>query len=268
VKKLGLIAGNGKFPLIFAEQARKEGYSLVAVAHRGETVKEIEDLLEDVTWIYVGQLGKMIRTFLRAGITEAVMAGGIHKVKFLENFRPDLRGVKFLARIKSKDDDALLRGVAEELESEGIKILNSTLCVPQIVASEGVLTRRAPSAAEWEDVRFGFGVAKEIGRLGIGQTIVVKKQIVVAVEALEGTDAAIERGGKLARSGFVVVKVSKPDQDLRCDVPAVGVATLRQLRETGGTVLAVEAGKTILLEKDLFLKQAEDFGISVVALRD
>jgi DUF1009 family protein len=268
VKKLGLIAGNGKFPLIFAEQARKEGYSLVAVAHRGETVKEIEDLLEDVTWIYVGQLGKMIRTFLRAGITEAVMAGGIHKVKFLENFRPDLRGVKFLARIKSKDDDALLRGVAEELESEGIKILNSTLCVPQIVASEGVLTRRAPSAAEWEDVRFGFGVAKEIGRLGIGQTIVVKKQIVVAVEALEGTDAAIERGGKLARSGFVVVKVSKPDQDLRFDVPAVGVATLRQLRETGGTVLAVEAGKTILLEKDLFLKQAEDFGISVVALRD
>ena len=147
MKKLGLIAGNGKFPLIFAEQARKEGYSLVAVAHRGETVKEIEDLLEDVTWIYVGQLGKMIRTFLRAGITEAVMAGGIHKVKFLENFRPDLRGVKFLARIKSKDDDALLRGVAEELESEGIKILNSTLCVPQIVASEGVLTRRAPSAA-------------------------------------------------------------------------------------------------------------------------
>lgn len=268
MKKLGLIAGNGKFPLIFAEQARKEGYSLVAVAHRGETVKEIEDLLEDVTWIYVGQLGKMIRTFLRAGITEAVMAGGIHKVKFLENFRPDLRGVKFLARIKSKDDDALLRGVAEELESEGIKILNSTLCVPQIVASEGVLTRRAPSAAEWEDVRFGFGVAKEIGRLGIGQTIVVKKQIVVAVEALEGTDAAIERGGKLARSGFVVVKVSKPEQDLRFDVPAVGVATLTQLREAGGTVLAVEAGKTILLEKDLLLKQAEDFGISVVALRD
>ncbi len=268
MKKLGLIAGNGKFPIIFAEQAKKEGYSLVAVAHRGETLEAIDELLDDVTWIYVGQLGKMIRTFLRAGITEAVMAGGIQKVKFLENFRPDLRGAKFLAGIKSKDDDALLRGVAEELESAGIKILKSTLCVPQIVAAEGVLTRRAPSASEWEDVRFGFHVAKEIGRLGIGQTIVVKRQMVVAVEALEGTDAAIERGGKLAKSGFTVVKVSKPDQDLRFDVPAVGVATLARLREAGGSVLAVEAGKTILLEKDRFIKQAEDFDIAVVALHD
>ncbi|HXV81736.1 MAG TPA: UDP-2,3-diacylglucosamine diphosphatase LpxI, partial [Candidatus Binatia bacterium] len=173
-----------------------------------------------------------------------------------------------LARIKTKDDDALLRGVAEELESSGIRILQSTLCVPQIVASQGVLTRHAPSPAEWEDVRFGFRVGKEIGRLGIGQTIVVKRQIVVAVEALEGTDAAIERGGQLAKSGFVVVKVSKPDQDLRFDVPAVGVATIKRMREAGGAVLAVEAGKTILLEKAQFIKQAEDFGISVVALSD
>jgi UDP-2,3-diacylglucosamine hydrolase len=268
VKKLGLIAGNGKFPLIFAEQAKREGFSLVAVAHRGETLGAIEEIIEDVTWIYVGQLGKMIRTFHRAGITEAAMAGGIQKVKFLENFRPDLRGARFLARMKSKDDDALLRGVAEELESEGIKILDSTLCLSQIVASEGVLTKRSPRATEWEDVRFGFGVAKEVGRLGIGQTIVVKKQMIVAVEALEGTDAAIERGGKLARPGFVVVKVSKPQQDLRFDVPAVGVDTVRQIHEMGGTVLAVEAGKTILLEKEALLKEAEDLGISVVALRD
>jgi DUF1009 family protein len=268
VKKLGLIAGNGKFPLILAEEAKKQGYALVAVAHRGETLKEIEALIEDVTWIYVGQLGKIIRTFLGAGITEAVMAGGIKKVKFLENFRPDLRGAKFLARIKSKDDDALLRGVAEELEREGIKVLDSTLCLSGIVPSEGVLTKRVPKAAEWKDVRFGFRVAKEIGRLGIGQTIVVKNQVVVAVEALEGTDAAIERGGKLARSRFVVVKVSKPQQDLRFDVPAVGVQTIKRLHEMGGTVLGVEAGRTILLEKDILLKQAEDSGISVVALRN
>jgi len=268
VRKLGLIAGNGKFPLIFAEQARIEGYRLVAVAHRGETLKEIEALIEDVTWIYVGQLGKIIRTFLRAGVSEAVMAGGIQKVKFLENFRPDLRGARFLARMKSKDDDALLRGVAEELESAGIKVLESTLCLSQIVASEGVLTRRSPTAAEWADVWFGFRVAKEVGRLGIGQTIIVKKQIVLAVEALEGTDAAIERGGKLAKSGFVAVKVSKPKQDLRFDVPAVGVDTIERLHETRGTVLAVEAGRTILLEKEILLKETDHFGISVMTLRD
>jgi UDP-2,3-diacylglucosamine hydrolase len=268
VKRLGLIAGNGKFPLIFAEQAQKEGYSLVAVAHRGETLKEIEEHIDDVTWIYVGQLGKMIRTFLRAEVSEAVMAGGIRKVKFLENFRPDLRGARFLARMKHKDDDALLRGVAEELQREGIKIVDSTLCLSQIIPAEGVLTKRSPTAAEWEDVRFGFRIAKEVGALGIGQTVVVKKRVVVAVEALEGTDAAIERAGALAKSAFVAVKVSKPRQDLRFDVPAVGVETIRRLHDTGGTVLAVEAGRTILLEKDLLLNTADGFGIAVVAVRE
>jgi DUF1009 family protein len=268
VKRLGLIAGNGKFPLIFAEQAKKEGYSLVAVAHRGETLKEIEELIDDVTWIYVGQLGKMIRTLARAKVTEAVMVGGIRKVKFLENFRPDLRGARFLARMKKRDDDALLKGVAEELEREGIKIVDSTLCLSQVMPLAGVLTKRSPSAAEWEDVRFGFRIAKEVGALGIGQAVVVKRQVVIAVEALEGTDAAIERGGGLAKSGFVAVKVSKPRQDLRFDVPAVGVETVRRLHEAGGTVLAVEAGRTILLEKDVLLKAADDFGIAVVAVGD
>jgi DUF1009 family protein len=268
VKRLGLIAGNGKFPLILAEQAKKEGYSLVAIAHRGETLKEIENLIDEVTWIYVGQLGKMIRTLLRARVSEAVMAGGIRKVKFLENFRPDLRGARFLARMKHKDDDALLRGVAEELQREGIKIVDSTLCLSQIVPLEGVLTKRSPNASEWEDIRFGFRIAKEVGGLGIGQTVVVKKRIVIAVEALEGTDAAIARAGALAKSGFVAVKVSKPRQDLRFDVPAAGVETIRRLHETGGTALAVEAGRTILLEKDVLLKAADDFGMAVVAVRD
>jgi UDP-2,3-diacylglucosamine hydrolase len=268
VKKLGLIAGNGKLPLIFAEQARKEGYSLVAVAHHGETLKEIESLIEDVTWIYVGQLGKIIRTFLRAGISEAVMVGGIRKVKFLENFRPDLRGAKFLARLKQKDDDALLRGVAEELGREGIKVVESTVCLSGIVPAKGVLTKRSPTVTEWEDVRFGFRVAKEVGRLGVGQTVIVKKQVVVAVEALEGTDAAIERGGALAKSAFVVVKTSKPQQDLRFDVPAVGVDTITRLHRAGGAVLAIEADKTLLLEKEALLKEADRFGICVVAVGD
>ena len=266
VKKLGLIAGNGKFPLIFAEEARREGFKLVAVAHRGETLEEIETMVDEITWIYVGQLGKIIRTFKRAGVTEAVMAGGIRKVKLFGNFRPDLRGAKFLARVKSREDDALLRGVAEELEGEGIRVLASTLCLSQLMATEGVLTQCSPTAVQWEDVRLGFRLAKEIGRLGIGQTVVIKNQVVVAVEAVEGSDAAIQRGGTLAQSGCVVVKVSKPQQDLRFDVPAVGIETIKKLHEVGGAVLAVEAEKTLLLEKEALLREAERFGIAVVAV--
>jgi hypothetical protein len=268
MKKLGLIAGNGKFPVIFAREAKRSGYALVAVAHRGETLEEIGDVVDDVQWIYVGQLGKMIRTFRRAGVSEAVMAGGIRKVKLFGNFRPDLRGTRFLARVKGRDDDALLRGVADELAGEGIKILESTFCLAQIIPAAGVLTKRAPSAAQWEDIRFGFRVAKEIGRLGIGQTAVVKNGVVAAVEAVEGTDEAIRRGGKLTKGGFVVVKVSKPHQDLRFDVPAVGVETIKNLRQAGGAALAVEAGKTIFLEQELLLDQADTAGLSVVAVEE
>jgi DUF1009 family protein len=265
-KKLGLIAGNGKFPLLFAAEARREGYTVIAVAHRGETPEELESLVEKVTWIQVGQLGKLIRTFKDAGITQAAMAGGIRKVKLFSNFRPDLRGIRFLAGMKSREDDALLRGVADELAQEGITILESTLCLPHIVPKEGVLTQRAPSAAQWEDIRYGFRLAKEIGRLGIGQTVVVKGGVVVAVEAVEGTDAAIARGGNLARSGCVVVKVSKPRQDLRFDVPAVGVETIKNLYSVGGAVLAVEAEKTILLERDEMLREASRCGVIVAAV--
>ena len=268
VKKLGLIAGNGKFPLICAAGARQAGFAVVAVAHRGETPAEIQNVVDDVTWIYVGQLGKIIRTFQRAGVTEAVMAGGISKVKLFRQFRPDLRGARFLARIKSREDDSLLRGVAEELEREGIRIRESTFCLPQMIPSAGVLTCRAPDPQQWEDIRMGFRVAKEIGGMGIGQTVVVKNRVVVAVEAVEGTDAAIQRGGTLAQAGCVVVKVSKPQQDLRFDVPAIGIDTIKKLSEVGGAVLAVEAGKSILLEKDLLLKEADAAGIAVVALSD
>jgi DUF1009 family protein len=195
-----------------------------------------------------------------------VMAGGIRKVNLFGNFRPDLRGIAFLARLKSREDDALLRGVADELASEGIAILESTLCLPHIVAEEGVLTPLSPSAPQWGDIRLGFAVAKEIGRLGIGQTVVVKDGVIVAVEAVEGTDAAIERGGSIARSGCVVVKVSKPKQDLRFDVPAVGLDTIKQLHAVKGAVLAVEAGKTILLERDELLREALRCGIAVAGV--
>jgi DUF1009 family protein len=266
VKKLGLIAGNGKFPLLLAAEAKREGYSVVAVAHRGESDEKIGEIVDDLTWIYVGQLGKIIAAFHRAGVTEAVMAGGIRKVKLFGNFRPDLRGARFLAKIHSREDDALLRGIADELAAEGIRILQSTLCLSHIIAAEGVLTKRAPLKKEWADVKLGFRAAKEIGRLGIGQTVVMKNRVVVAVEAVEGTDAAIQRGGTLAQSGCVVVKASNPQQDLRFDVPAVGVDTIENIHRVSGTVLAVEAGKTILLEKESLLKRADAYGISVVGV--
>jgi DUF1009 family protein len=266
VKKLGLIAGNGKFPLIFAAEAKRAGYRVIAAAHRGETEDAIAKAADEVTWVYVGQLGRIIRCFQRAGVTEAVMAGGIRKVKLFGNFRPDVRGARFLAKLTSREDDALLRGIADELANEGIRVLESTLCLSHIISAEGVLTRRSPRPKEWEDIRLGFTTAKEIGRLGIGQTVVVKNRVVLAVEAVEGTDAAIARGGALAKGGCVVVKVSKPQQDLRFDVPAAGVETIRRLHEVGGSVLALEAGKTILLEKEALLRQADAYGISVVGI--
>lgn len=266
MRKLGLIAGSGKFPLIFAQQAKREGVALVTVAHRGETPKEIEKVGDEVTWIYVGELGKIIRTFQRAGVREAVMAGGIRKVKLFSNFKPDLRGAAFLARMRSRDDDRLLRGVAEELEGEGIRVLESTLFLSAIIPAEGVLTRRAPNERQWEDVRLGFRIAKQIGRLGVGQCVVVKNRVVLAVEAAEGTDEAIRRGGSLGKGGIVVVKVSKPDQDLRFDVPAVGADTIKNLHEHKGAVLAVEAGKTILLEKERMVEEANRSKIAIVGV--
>jgi hypothetical protein len=266
VKKVGLIAGNGKFPLIFAEEAKREGYAVCAIAHRGETDQAIERVADDVVWVYVGQLGHIIKAFQRAGVTQAVMAGGIQKIRLFGNFRPDLRGARFLAKMKSREDDALLRGIADELAAEGINILESTLYLSHIVAIAGVLTKRAPRPEEWDDIKLGFRMAREIGRLGVGQTVVVKNQVVVAVEAVEGTDAAIQRGGTLAKSGCVVVKVSKPHQDLRFDVPAIGIDTIRKMHEIAGAALAVEAGKSILLEKERLLALANDYGIAVVGV--
>src|SRR5574341_217649 len=153
MKKLGLIAGNGKFPLIFAAEAKREGFTVVAVAHRSETDAAIENLADETTWIYVGQLGKIIRTFQRAGVKEAVMAGGIRKVKLFGHFRPDIRGARFLAKMKSREDDALLRGIADELAGDGIQIIDSTFCLSAIIPQEGVLTKRSPLPAQWEDVK-------------------------------------------------------------------------------------------------------------------
>ncbi len=264
--RIGLIAGNGRFPLLFAETARSYGIDVVAVAHQGETPPEIADLVNELTWVRVGELGKIIKAFKKAGVGRAVMAGGIKKPKHLTDFRPDFRGAAFIAKTRSLKDDVLLRGIAAELERDGITIVESTLFLGDLVPSAGTLTRTEPRKSDWEDVRFGFAVAKDIGRWDIGQSVVVKDGAVIAVEGIEGTDAAIRRGGAIGRGGVVVVKVSKPTQDLRFDVPAVGAMTIAVMHEVGATVLALEAGRTIMLDRGALLAAADAAGIAVVAL--
>lgn len=266
--RLGLIAGNSRFPLIFAQAAQAQGIDIVAVAHRGETPEEIVMLVPGVVWVQVGELGKIIDTLKQAGITQAVMVGGINKAGALASFQPDERGFAFIARMPSLKDDVLLRGVAEELESEGICVVESTLFLSHLLPPAGVLTRCEPNPQQWQDVRLGFAVAKEIGRWDIGQSVVVKRGTVLAVEGIEGTGTTIRRGGELGGGGVVVVKVSKPQQDLRFDVPAVGPETILVMAEVGGEVLALEAGKTLMLDKEELLQAAEEKGIAVVAVKE
>lgn len=264
--RFGLIAGNGRFPLLFAEAAQAAGVEVVAVAHEGETPPELADCVPDVTWVHVGELGKIIATFQTAGVTEAVMAGGIYKVGALTNIRPDARGMAFIGKLPNLNDDVILRGVARELEAEGITIVESTRFLPALVPAAGTLTRVAPDAAQWKDIRLGVAAAKAIGRWDIGQSVVVKRGTVIAVEGAEGTNATIRRAGELAGSGGVVVKVSKPHQDLRFDVPAVGPDTVTVMHEADAQVLAVEAGRTLLIERPAFVEQANRYDLAVVAV--
>jgi DUF1009 family protein len=265
-ERIGLIAGNGRFPLLFAEAARHAGVEVVAVAHHHETPDEIANLVAHLTWVRVGELGKIIRTLKDAGVKRAVMAGGIRKPRQLSDFRPDLRGAAFIAKTRSLRDDVLLRGVAAELEHDGITVVESTLFLGDLVPQTGTLTRKAPRTREWEDVRFGLEVAREVGRFEIGQSVVVKRRTVLAVEGIEGTDAAIRRGGELGRGGVVVVKVSKPGQDLRFDVPAVGMTTIEVMREVRARVLALEAGRTLMIDRDEVVRAADAAGIAIVAV--
>jgi len=264
--KIGLIAGKNKFPLIFAQSAREQGFQVVAAAHHGETDPALEQWADAVKWVYVGQLGKIIRFFQKAGVTRAVMAGGISKGRLFSHLRPDWRALKIVGRAKHAGDDGILRAVAAELESEGITIVSPTLFLTELLAPEGVLSRRQPNAAELRDIEFGFAMAKEIGRLDIGQCVVVRRQAVLAVEAIDGTDATIRRGGILAGEQAVVVKVSKPDQDLRFDVPAVGLETIGVMREVKASVLALEAGKTLMFDRTEMLQQADKAKIAVIGL--
>ena len=264
---IGLIAGNGRFPLLFAHEARSRALRIAAVAHRGETDEAIEGEVDELTWVRVGQLGKMIRALKGAGVKRAVMAGGIDKARSLTQIRPDLRGMLFLSRsirAGGHGDDSLLRALADELEGEGIAIVPSTIFLEELIAPGGRLAGPRPSARALADIRIGCRVLAALGTADIGQSVIVERGVVLAVEAVEGTDEAVLRAGRLGRGGAVVVKTAKHGQDMRFDVPAVGPTTIATMVEARASTLAVEAGATLLLDRVHLVEAADRGGISVL----
>lgn len=266
--KFGLIAGNGKFPFLVVEGARKAGASLAVVAIREETDQRIEEVAEKVLWVGIGQLGKMISFFKKEGVTKAIMAGQVKHVQIFSGALPDLRMIKMLWNLPQRNTDALIGGVADEMRREGIELIDSTYFIQDQLAQEGVLTRRKPDSIEQGNIEYGLRIAGEIARLDLGQTIVVRAKACVAVEAMEGTDAVIRRAGELAKGKLTVVKVAKPNQDMRFDVPVVGVPTVRTMIEAGATCLCLTPNKTLLFDKEEMLKLANENKICVVAVRD
>src|SRR3954469_24222041 len=264
--RYGLIAGNGKFPFLVAEGARRAGVQLAVAAIKEETDPAIERVAERVTWVGIGQLGRMIRFFKREGVEKAIMAGQGKHVQIFSGALPDLRMLKMLVSLPRRNTDALIGGVARELAREGIELIDSTYFLQDHLPQAGTLTRRLPDERERGDIEYGLEVAREIARLDLGQTIVVRARACVAIEAMEGTDATVRRAGELARGRLTVVKVAKPGQDMRFDVPVVGTPTIQAMIEAGATCLCITAGKTLMFDREEMLRLANEMRISVIAV--
>lgn len=263
----GLIAGNGRFPFLLIAAAKSRGINLIVAAIREETFPEIESQGVPVTWLGLGQLGKLIDLFHAHGVSRAIMAGQVQHKQIFSSLRPDWRMVKLLASLASKNTDSLLGAVAQALAAEGITLETSTVFLEPLLAAEGPLTPRAPSPREEADIAYGLGVARHIASLDVGQTVVIADCACVAAEAMEGTDAAIRRAATLAQGRpLTVVKVAKPKQDLRFDVPVAGPATIAAMRESGATCLAVEAGITLLLDREALLAEAAAAKIAIIGV--
>jgi DUF1009 family protein len=268
MESIGLIAGSGRLPVLFAEAAREKGLAVHAVGFEGEADQSaLEPLVATLDWVKVGQAAHIVEAFRRRGVTKAVMAGGIGRIRSLTQARPDLGMLKIASKVRSMRDDELLRAAAAYFEEQGVAIVAATDYVPQVLAREGHLAGPKLSAQQQRDVEVGREVAFCLGRADVGQTVVVKDGVVLAVEAVEGTDECIRRAGTYGGPGSVVVKRCKPGQDLRFDLPTAGSVTLEVMREAGARVLAVEAGRTVLLDGALLFKWAERLGLSVVGFK-
>lgn len=267
MKTLGIIAGNGRFPILAAREARREGYRLVVCALEKEADPSLEKMADACMWTKVGELKKLVKFFQSEGVHEAIMAGKVEKVRlFQENVRPDLEMMKVLMKTRDFKDDSLLSGIATYLHDHGIDLMDSTFFMQHALPRAGVLGKKKPKPEILEDLEFGFQMARQIAALDIGQTVVVKKKAVLAVEAIEGTDRAILRGGELGGKNVTVVKVAKPNQDMRFDVPAVGMRTLQALITVEAEAFGFEAGKTLFLDQDEFIEKADKKGIVIYGL--
>ncbi len=266
--RIGLIAGNGRFPFLALQGARSLGHDVTVVAVKEEAFPELEgaarDAGADLTWVSLGHLGKCIKVLKAAGVRQAIMAGQVKHAKIFSGIIPDLTLLSVLTKLRAKNTDALISAVAEVLRGEGIDLLDSTAFLDPLMAGSGVLSRRQPTPDELEDLSFGYRVADAVAALDIGQTVVVKDKAVVAVEAMEGTDAVIRRAGDIAGPGTRVVKVAKPKQDMRFDVPVVGVATIEIMKAAGASAISIDARKTLMVDGDRFIAAADAAGIAVV----
>jgi hypothetical protein len=265
---LGLIAGNGRFPFLVLDAARAQGHDVTIVALEDETFPELNDAARrhgtPIHWISIGQLGTCISLLQKAGATRAVMAGQVKHAKIFGGIVPDWTALQVLKQLTSKNTDGLIGAVANVLRDKGIDLIDSTSLLTPLLAAPGVLTKRAPTKEERQDFEFGWRIADAVAGLDIGQTIAVKHLAVVAVEAMEGTDEVIGRAGHLAGPGVRVVKVAKPGQDMRFDVPVVGFATIQAMRVAGASALSIDAGKTLVLDGDAVFASADEAGIAIV----
>jgi hypothetical protein len=262
--RYGLIAGNGRFPLLVAQAARSEGREIVAVAIREETDPAIEGLVARCYWISLGELGRLIEILKQEGIRQAVMAGQVKHKQIFSSIRPDWRLLKLLMSLPAKNTDALIGGVARVLADEGIELLDSTAFLRPLLAPEGTIGKRVMTRREQADVEYGHQVARALATFDIGQTVVICERACVAVEAMEGTDAAILRAAAFSNGRpLTVVKVSKPQQDMRFDVPVLGPGTIRTMEKAGATALAVDAGRTLLLDREEMLREAERVKVAI-----
>src|ERR1700736_3512573 len=262
----GLIAGNGRFPFLVLEGARSQGIEMAVIALKEEASAELERSAKRLHWVSLGELSKTIELLQQEGVTRAVMAGQVKHSKIFSSIRPDWKLAKLLFSLPRKNTDSLIGAVARVLEDEGIRLVDSTLFLKPLVPEPGVLTRRAPDAREAADIAYGLGVARQISGMDIGQTVVISDRACVAVEAMEGTDEAIARAARIAGGKpLVVVKVSKPEQDMRFDVPVIGLPTVEQMKSAGATALAIDAGRTLLFDRTKLIELADAAGVAIQA---